>query len=195
MSEEANAETQTENSVNQELTKEELLAQLNQIKSTAQRLEEESKKYKKNWQTLKGEAEAKQKVFLEEQGKYKELYEVERKKSEDLFKNFVRNKVESSVGGVASKFGCVDVDALLKLGNVELLQYDENNHQVVGVETFVEESKKKYPYLFQGQQKAQINSNMPNSGYEKPFSINKDNFSKLSKDDRTKVLANLLKGK
>lgn len=195
---EANAQDQGENSTieeKQSYTKEDLLEQVARLQSKATRLEEESRKYKKNWQELRSDAENKQKQYLEEQGKFKELYETERRKSEDLFKNFVRTKVESMVSGVAQKNGCLDVDALLKLGNAELLQYDETSHNVVGVETFVDEAKKRHPYLFQTHTRPNINTALPNAGHEKAASVNASNYAKLKKEDKANVLAKLLKGK
>jgi hypothetical protein len=188
-------ETNVDVKESKDLKPEELLAELEALRASKQRVEEESKKYKKNWQELRLEAEERQKKFLEEQGKFKELYEVERKKNDDMFKNFVKTKVQQSVSSVAQKFGCVSVDALLKLGNADYLQYDEATGNVIGVETFVEEAKKTNPFLFSGSVRNNVNPNMPTMTQEKPFSLNRESFSKLSTTDKRSLLSQVLKGK
>jgi hypothetical protein len=98
---------------------------------------------------------------LQEQGKYKELYDSLREKHEGLQRTTLEREIDTGVKLFAKDSGCVDVDALLKLGNRQLLQYDEETGQVHGSEVFVEEARKNYPYLFNTQSKPVINPSTP----------------------------------
>jgi hypothetical protein len=173
------------------LSKEELLERLARLESKSSRLEDESRKYKRNWQETKAKIEEREKAALEEQGKFRELYEAERKKNEDIFRSYVKTKVQSAVSQHAQKAGCVSVDALLKLGNPEYLQYDENNESVVGVETFIEDARKNNPFLFTQKVNANINAASPSGGYEAPRKFTAKDYTKLNSDQQKNILAEL----
>ena len=143
------------------------------------RLLDESKKYKKAYQDTRSKLEELEKSKLQEQQKYKELYEQTEQKYQGLYKSLVKEKIRSSVADKASKAGCLDVDALLKLGNAELLQLDEDTLDVHGADTFVEEAKKAKPYLFQAAKASNINATTPGGVVRTGTKTLKD----LSKDE------------
>ena len=126
-----------------------------------ERLLNESKKYKKAYQEEKQKREELEKSELQKQAKYKELYEQTEAKYNGLYKSLVKEKVKSTVADKAAKAGCLDVDALLQLGNASLLQVDEETLEVLGADTFVEEAKKSKPYLFQSAKAPTINATTP----------------------------------
>lgn len=188
----ANASTEYKEESTATLSKEELLERLARLESKSSRLEEESRKYKRNWQETKAKIEEREKAVLEEQGKFKELYEHERKRNEDMFRNFVKTKVESAVSQHATKAGCVSLDALLKLGNADYLQYDENTGSVVGVETYIEDARKNNPFLFTQKVNTNINPSAPTGGYEVPRKFTAKDYTKLNSDQQKNILAELL---
>lgn len=120
-----------------------------------ERLLSESKKYKSHYQKLKSEYDtmsAKLKTIEEskqaEQGKYKELYESEKKRAQEFERKAVKQAVDSAIHKAANKSGCKRPDALMRLGNTELLQYDDQTGEVHGVEVFLEDIKASYPEFF-----------------------------------------------
>lgn len=154
------------------------------------RLLAESKKNKKLAQELKAKLENIEKSGLEEQQKYKELYQKSEEKYQGLYKTLVREKIKTAVVEKASKLGAVDADAVLKLGNAELLQVDSETLEVQGVDEFVEDLRKTKHYLFQPQKTPTINPVTPGGvvrGTEKPL-------NQLSRDEIMAKLKALPKG-
>lgn len=146
------------------------------------RLLAESKKHKALASELKtklAKYEAAEKSALEQQSQFKDLYEKEKKDREALLKTVVSDRIKASVAQEAAKHGCIDVDGLLKLGNKELLQYDEATLEVHGVDQYVEDTKKSKPYLFQSASKANINPATPGASVRSNVKPLKD----LSKDE------------
>lgn len=180
----ANAEqpTQTEPQSN------DIQAQVEQLRKTNERLLEESKGYKSKYQETRKTLEEIEKAKLEEQGKYKEMYSKTQEKYDSLLSNLVQERVKSAVSSVASKDGCIDVEALLKLGNTDLLEYDQESNTVHGADLFVEEAKKARPFLFNQKTNPVINAGSPSGSVQK--SMTAKDAAKLSKSDWTKVLLN-----
>lgn len=149
------------------------------------RLLEESKHWKSKAQEYKKQIEDAQKQKAAEQGEFKELYEKTKAQHDDLYKKFVGEKVKMSVSQVASKHGCVDVEALMRLGNVDLLRFDPETAEVHGADIFVEEAKKNKSYLFQLKQSVATSPMTPGgaNGIAAP-KVYKD----LSADERRKLL-------
>jgi hypothetical protein len=156
------------------------------------RILEESKKYKARMIAAEKELEAIRRKTQETQGQFKELYEAERAQKEELLKKQVRQTVRSAVDEVAKKTGCIDVDALMKLGNPELLEYNQENDRVYGVDLFVEEAKKKAPYLFSASRPPIINPTSP-GGIVSQKKLTASEAAKLPKDQLNKILVDLAK--
>lgn len=136
--------------------------------STHTRLLEESKRYKKRALEAEKKMEAFEKAKLEEQGKYRELYEQYKTQFEELKSQTMRDKVSFEVKQHAAKVGCVDVNALLKLGRSDLMQFDEQTGEIHGVDLFIEDAKKTSPYLFKTQPTPTINPATPSGALDKP---------------------------
>ena len=147
--------------------------------ATNARVLAESKEYKKKYQATKARLEELEKSKLQEQNQYKELWQKSEEKYETLYKTLVKEKVRSAVSEKAAKAGCVDVDALLKLGDAQLLQINKETLEIDGADVFVEEAKKLKPYLFQPVKAPTINSATPGgvlkaSGVKKPQEMTKE---------------------
>jgi len=154
--------------------------------SPSERLLRESKAFKSRALAAERELETIKKASLQEQGKYKEMYEATQGKYDSLLKNLVKEKIRSSVGECATKAGCVNVDALLKLGNAGLLEYDEENGLVNGSDLFVEDARKQHPYLFNASKTAAINPATP-GGAMKPKTLTAEDIAKLPLDQKMKI--------
>jgi hypothetical protein len=127
----------------------------------AKRVLEESKKWKKRALEAERLNSEIQKAKEQEQGNYKKLYEEETARYKNLYKTTVKDKVRMSLTEHASKSGCQSIDALLKLGNSELLEYDETDGKVNGAELFIEDAKRNHPYLFSSVKAPTINPTTP----------------------------------
>lgn len=168
---EANVESNdqhTEKTANETVSMEDLLRRTAELESQNRRLLDESKKYKSNWQKIKEEQAAKEQKTLEEQGRYKDLYAQKDQEYKSLVQSLMREKVSSAVKMQASRYGCVDETALLKLGNSELLQYDEETQAVHGVDAYLEDAKTKFPFLFKQSQTPSVNNAQPQGVVTQP---------------------------
>jgi hypothetical protein len=145
-----------------------LLAESKKNKTLAQELKQKLAKY-----------EAAENSAMQEQQRFKELYEKSEAARQSLFKTVIKEKIKSSVADKALKAGCVDVDGLIKLGNAELLRYDEESLEVHGVDTFVEEAMKSKPYLFQSAKTPTINPATPGGTVRS----NNKSLKELSKEE------------
>lgn len=171
----------TETQETQVDTTQETAAQVND------RLLKEAKAYKARAQAAEREIELQRKKALEEQGKYKEMYESQSAKYNDLKKGLAREKIKSSVAEVAAKAGCLNVDALLKLGNPEMLSFDEDTLAVEGAQEFVEAAKREHSYLFSSNKTASVNGVTPGGSIPQPKKIDGKAIAKMDKDSKAKA--------
>lgn len=122
--------------------------------SKAERLEEESKKYKSRAQQAEEKISEAEKAKLEEAGKLEELLAKEREEKAKLSNTLqertqgvLREKLRSEVSKYAKD--AHDVDMLLKVtDHRDLLTIDEENLSVSGVEDFVAKAKETHSFLF-----------------------------------------------
>ena len=152
-----------------------------QLHATNTRLLEESRRNKLRYQEAQKKLEALENAKMAEQGKYRELFEAEKSKNEKLLQGLIKERVRSAVQKKAEQAGCLNVDALLKLGNTELLQYDDESMQVVGEEHFVERAQQDHPYLFQPKTQSVVNTTSP--GAAKSLGEGQKDLSGLSQDE------------
>lgn len=124
--------------------------------SVNERLLRESKAHKEKY--LKAERERQnlakrldeiERQKREQDGKFKEIADEYKGKYETLKKNAAMSSIKAALAEPASKAGCqTSVDHLLKLGNPQLLSYDEDANEVSGADLFIEAIKKEIPSLF-----------------------------------------------
>lgn len=148
----------------------------------------ESKKWKSRAIQAEKAIKEQQAKAAEEQGKFKELYETERKARQELSVKVIKEKINSSVKTFAAKAGCIDTDAVLALGDMSLLQIDEDTNEVFGADTFVEAVKKAKPYLFQAQRPPTINAASP-GGVVQAKKITASDIMKMPKAEQNKYWA------
>lgn len=161
MTGEGSVSNETEQSANAAPAQEAVETESKATSEVNERLLAESKKYKKAAQEYKSQLEAAQNAKLQEEAKFKELWQKSEEKYQGLYKSLVKEKIKTAVTEKASKAGAVDVEAVMKLGNPELLQVEDETLEVHGVESFVEELKKQKPYLFQTAKAQTINATTP----------------------------------
>jgi hypothetical protein len=171
---------------------ENLETQDNASEGGANRLLEESKKWKKRAIEAEKLLSDKQKAESEQQGNYKKLYEEAESRYKNLYKTTVKDKVKMSLSEHAVKSGCQNLDALLKLGNSELLEYDEGDGRVNGAELFIEDAKKNHPYLFSAPKTPTINPTTP-GGVSSNKKLTAADIAKLPPDQKAKAWAEALK--
>jgi hypothetical protein len=152
------------------------------------RLLEESKQNKKKAQEYKAALDKLTQTQLVDQQKYKELYEAEQKKYSSLHKTLVTDKVKAAVSEKASKAGAIDLDAILALGDRGLLVVDEDTLAVDGVDTFIEDLKKKKPSLFTAKSATAVNGVTPGGT---AGSSNQKQISEMNADEIRAALKKL----
>lgn len=152
----------------QDSPKEESISQerFNQMFARTKSAEEKLKK-------LEAERESQQAKALEEQGKYKELYEKEKTEREAQTKSHNDFLVETEMRRVATQLGMIDQD-LIKLIGREGITIE--NGQVQGVEDVIKEFQKNKPALFKSDEVE--TPKVPNVSQSRPGTqtVNNANF-------------------
>jgi len=103
---------------------------------------------------------------LEEQGKFKELYEHERTARQKERANNAYAHLQSQIASKASSLGCVDSDLLMSVVDVEALAstMDDDTFRVDGdtLQQTLEKIKADKPFLFK-KSSPSVGSNLPNT--------------------------------
>ena len=126
----------------------------NKLKSTNQRLLEESEKNKKKAQELDEKLKADEKAKAESEGDYKKLLDQERRDreaAEGKYKNIVstslNEKLKNEIYKVAPDVR--NIDLVLKVNeHRDLLKLDEDQLTVSGAKEYIEKVREEHPYLF-----------------------------------------------
>lgn len=157
---------------------------------THYRVLQESKKNKERAQLAEKELERLERQRLEEEGKIKELWERDRGELEKLRSEVKLKEIRAQVTSVAMKEGCVDVDALLAVGNKQYLEWDDDDFTLKGVEDFVAAAKRDKAYLFRSNKQSLVNPAIPggNPGTTRTV-YTSDTLNKASKSDLDALLA------
>lgn len=161
---------------------------LSDLKSTNERLLAESKKYKSEYQKLKVEREELEAKKLEEQGKEAERAKHWESKYKELNERVLKKSVDDAIMSYAKEKGCIDPKAVVRLGNMSQVVYDEETGEVSGVDIMLEDLKKNSPYLFAAPKSPVINSTTPGVRVTSDVDRSK-NFGKLSQAERNKLLS------
>lgn len=176
------AATETANAAGGETT-ENSTTQTTSASEVNARLLEESKANKKKAQELQAQLDGIKRASLEKQSEFKKLYEEEKSKNDKLFKSVVNREVKNAVEKVASKAGAIDFDAVMALGDRQLLvvhqSESDDTFSVDGVETFIDDLKKKKPNLFTVTKSAAVNGVTPGGTTQS----NKKQLKDLTKEE------------
>jgi len=123
------------------------------------RLLEESKAWKakaKYWEKQLKEREDKEK---QDQGKWQELFQTTKSENEKLSEMLLEQGVKIAVYQKATD--CVDLDALISLGDKTFLAVDDDSGKITGVDEFLQNARNQKPYLFQGPGMPKVNTTSP----------------------------------
>ena len=141
--------------VNQEIDVKALMAEMDKLRSTNERLLNESKQNKAKYQGLRTEVDSRQQKSLEENEQWKELLEIEKNKSfevQEQMKSMKQKVLQSNLHAEVAKhaknaFDVNDVVSNLQ-SKKDMLNIDEENLRVDGIKEAVEIVMKEKPYLF-----------------------------------------------
>lgn len=180
-----------------EVEKQDVELESSAAKEGSDRLLNESKKHKEAAQLAKKEAaelraklESIEKAKAEEQGKYKELFEKSEASRQEMMQKVAKATIKSKIGELATKKGCQNLDALLKLGNSSLLEFDIDSGEVNGADLYIEDAMKNFDFLFSSKKQLTVNGATP-GGAAPTKKITK--LSDLSVNDRNKLWESALK--
>lgn len=148
-----------------ELNTEELLAQLEQLKSTNERLLKESKEAKSKWKSVMTEAEERKLAELKAKEDYKSLYEQTsqeksnyQKQLEDLKSQTMYNSIKFQVARMCPD--AHDVEDVINKVKISPTMVNPETGEVDGINSQIDEVRKKYAYLFK-KDIAPMNNNHP----------------------------------
>jgi hypothetical protein len=157
--------------LNQDVDINALMARLEKLESTNDRLLNESKQYKTKYQGLRSEVETKQQKHLEENENWKELLEIEKNRNFEINENMKSMKqkvIKSNLHAEVARYAknAFDVSDVVSNLPKEMLNIDEENLRVDGIREAVELVIKEKPYLFNTGVKAHGMSQQPPAEYK-----------------------------
>lgn len=151
---------------NQEFDVKKILAQMEQMQKTNERLLEESKTWKSKYKGLSTDVEQKQKADLEKTENWKDLLEIEKNQKmelksqlQDTRKAVLQKELNFKVASVAKD--AFDVNDIITSLPKDILAIDEENLSVTGVEEAVNMVRENKPWLFQKENKSGMSSARP----------------------------------
>lgn len=165
-------------------------AAANATEAANARLLEESKAWKARALASENAAKAKEQADLQRQGEYKALYEQEKAARETEQNARIGMLRNSAIREAAKTAGCVSIDAVLKLGDLDSVTVEGDS--VSGADALVEHVKRQYPTLFANTKAPKINPMQPNAPEPRLTEVTPDNFSKQSKDVKQKEWSKLM---
>jgi hypothetical protein len=157
-----------------------------------ERLLRESKKWKERARKAEQELEKRRKREAQAQKKYEELYRESESKLEEMQRRQMQKDIRFAVARKGSELGLIDVDDLMAVAKADMLEYDPETGEVEGVESYLNEARKKKPYLFKSKPATGINPTAPRSG--KQGSTKLSEVGKLGDREYRNLLASKLKG-
>ena len=151
---------------NQEVDVKALLARMEKLEQTNNRLLEESKTNKAKYQGLRTEVEEKEKAQLTENEQWKELLDIEKnKRSEyetqlrETKKSVLQKELGFKVASVAKD--AYDVNDVIGALPKDLLSINEEDLTVTGIDEAVNMVREKKPWLFNTEKKSGMTSARP----------------------------------
>lgn len=192
---EGQGEVNSQDQKPQEVDSEKLMAELEKLKATNQRLLDESVQYKNKYKEVKESVEKQTKQKLEEEENFKALYEQTEKKFyetqnqlNDYKKQILKKDLAFKVANVAKD--AYDIDDVLNRLPREMLKIDEETGEVSGVDEAVSYLKEKKWYLFNQQKNTGMSDQRPknDSGKKSWKDLEKHEKDKLFKDSLSEWL-------
>ncbi len=132
---------------------ESMQAKMQQLSNTNERLLNESKANKNKYQGLKAEVDAKEKQQLIDSENYKELLEIEQNKlfdNQEKMKALKKKVINANLRSEVAKYAkdAYDIDDIINSLPKDMLNVDEENLIVNGIEEGVSQVRKNKSHLF-----------------------------------------------
>lgn len=155
-----------------EVDVEALVARLEKLEGSNNRLLEESKTWKSKYRTLSGDVEAREKAELEKTENWKDLLEIEKNKRAEYemqLKDTKKSVLQKELGFKVASFAkdAHDVNDVISSLPKDLLSIDEESLAVSGVSEAVNHVREHKPWLFMKEQKSGMSSARPHGQPEK----------------------------
>lgn len=174
---------------NQEFDMDKVMARLEQMEKTNERLLEESKAWKQKYKGLNSEVEQKQRADLEKTENWKDLLEIEKNQKMELKNQLVdtrkavlQKELNFKVAKVAGD--AYNVDDVISSLPRDVLAIDEENLSVSGVSEAVNYVRENKPYLFQKDNKSGMSSARPKG------ESGKKTYEDLSETEKDQMFGN-----
>ena len=159
---------------------------------THDRVLQESKGFKARAQAAEKALLEREEADAKDQGKWKELYEGQKVEAEKRESRMQLIAVRAEVSRAASAAGCLNIDALMAVGDSDLLTWDTETDTAGGGDAYIDAAKMKAPYLFQVNKAPVVNSAIPggNPGAT-PFVLTNENLNKATPEQRQEAFRNI----
>lgn len=167
------------------LSLEELKAELKKERESKARILAESKGHAETARVLKAEREAQAKKKLEEKGEFEKLLNLEKDNNKKLKNQTIKSNMRAKAASLAPD--AHDVDMLLAAPEfLKSIEVDEETLEVLNVDKAIEELKKSKSYLFRDAKNPKAFTQRPNVTESKPKSIKE--LSKIELEDLYKKI-------
>lgn len=172
------------------------LETINQLKSTNERILNESKGYKSKYMTLKDELSVKEKEQLEASGDLQTLLEKERNERFELEKRWKQEKetrvaqdLKFQVARLASD--AYDVEDVITSLKGDMVSYDEDTQSFSGLQEAIESVRESKKYLFKTDAGTKMVSQVPHG---KMITAKPKTVSEMTRAERRDGLSSALAG-
>jgi myosin heavy subunit len=177
----ANASSQVESDQTQKVD-------VNQLLLTNERLLKESKEYKNRFKSTQEELDKVRKAKLEEEKKYEDLWKQSESQLQEMKKREMEAAISRQVALGAQKAGLLDPEDALRLMDLEKISYDPETQAVVGIESALEELKKKKPFYFKSESKSVVNTALPGGSIPSAKPVTAQDIAKMPMMERVKIM-------
>lgn len=141
------ADKQDDNKSKDDKGLEGLQAEMAELREALKGANDEAGKYRRQLRDLTEEKDSGAKKKLEEQNKYKELYEGNEAKLTSFKAKLEKSTIQGKIESLAVKAGIRDID-LVSLIDTSGIVFDEDKLKVHGAQEAVDDFKKSKPFLF-----------------------------------------------
>ena len=156
-----------------------LIARIEKLEATNNRLLTESKEYKTKYQKVRSEVESKERTELESKEEWKELLEKEREEKfrineqlHSIKKNTLKSQLRFEIAKNAKD--AYSIDDIARMIPMSDLEVDEDNLSVHGVTEAIEKLRKEKTYLFQNEKTAKMVTERPSAFDNEPLSYGEE---------------------
>lgn len=165
---------------------EDLMAEIQQLKASRDRILEESKGYKNKYQEVAGALDAIEREKLEKEGKTEEILLKERDEKAKLMESLKALKSKTLKANVVSTLAKLakdahSIDDLLSLKQASMIEYDEESLEPLQetVEKFVNTLREEKPYLFGSKKVTPMADGKPSGEVTNKKTTIEDEFRKI----------------